>query len=66
MSSPHSRRRVSLAADLELEITELVLLKDNEPSLATLRELHTLGVRIAMDDFGTGYSSHRLPPQLPI
>jgi diguanylate cyclase (GGDEF)-like protein len=44
-------------SNLEVEITELVLLKDNEPSLATLRALHDLGVKIAMDDFGTGYSS---------
>lgn len=44
-------------SNLELEITELVLLKDNEASLATLRALHDLGVKIAMDDFGTGYSS---------
>ena len=40
-----------------MEITELVLVKDNETSVATLSELHNLGVKIAMDDFGTGYSS---------
>jgi EAL domain-containing protein (putative c-di-GMP-specific phosphodiesterase class I) len=42
---------------LELEITESVLLQDNEANLAVLRELRKLGVRIAMDDFGTGYSA---------
>jgi diguanylate cyclase (GGDEF)-like protein len=42
---------------LELEITETVLLEQNEATLATLFQLRELGVRIAMDDFGTGYSS---------
>src|SRR5258708_15377075 len=42
---------------LELEITEAVLLQNNEATLATLHRLRDLGVRIAMDDFGTGYSS---------
>jgi diguanylate cyclase (GGDEF)-like protein len=42
---------------LELEITESVLLKHNDITLATLHQLRALGVRIALDDFGTGYSS---------
>jgi diguanylate cyclase (GGDEF)-like protein/PAS domain S-box-containing protein len=42
---------------VELEITESVLLQDNDVTIATLHQLRRLGVRIAMDDFGTGYSS---------
>tara|TARA_R110002126_G_scaffold291744_1_gene456532 strand:+ start:142306 stop:144138 length:1833 start_codon:yes stop_codon:yes gene_type:complete len=45
------------AKRLELEITEKILLLDNEATLKTLHGLRDLGVRIAMDDFGTGYSS---------
>ena len=42
---------------LELEITESLLLTDNDHTLQTLHRLRAIGVRISMDDFGTGYSS---------
>ncbi len=41
----------------EVEITEGVLIGDFARTVAILRRLKNLGVRIAMDDFGTGYSS---------
>jgi diguanylate cyclase (GGDEF)-like protein len=44
-------------ARLQLEITETVLLQDNEAVLEKLHLLRSYGVRISMDDFGTGYSS---------
>jgi len=47
-----------LAANrLEIEITEAVLIRDDETALAILHQLRGIGVRIALDDFGTGFSS---------
>ena len=45
------------ASRLELEITEAVLIRDDEIALEVLHQLRALGVRIALNDFGTGYSS---------
>ncbi|TWD85784.1 diguanylate cyclase/phosphodiesterase with PAS/PAC sensor(s) [Variovorax beijingensis] len=42
---------------LQLEITESVLLGNDDRNLRTLQQIRQLGVKIAMDDFGTGYSS---------
>jgi diguanylate cyclase (GGDEF)-like protein/PAS domain S-box-containing protein len=42
---------------LELEITESVLIEQPEAVIETLKELKSLGIHISLDDFGTGYSS---------
>ena len=42
---------------LELEITKLVLLRDDASTIATLYRLRSKGVRIALDDFGTAFAS---------
>jgi Amt family ammonium transporter len=42
---------------LKLEITEGAVLDGSDQILATLNELHALGVQLGLDDFGTGYSA---------
>ncbi len=44
-------------SQLELEITEGLLIEDADQAVDILQELRSVGVRIAMDDFGTGFSS---------
>ena len=51
---------------LVLEFTEGVLMQDTEATMATLRDLKALGIRLAIDDFGTGYSSLSYVRQFPI
>jgi diguanylate cyclase (GGDEF)-like protein/PAS domain S-box-containing protein len=54
----HALKRSGLAPHrLELEITETILMHDDEGVRASIHRLRTIGVRIALDDFGTGYSS---------
>ena len=53
-------------AQLELELTERVIMRNAENSVAQMKRLRDLGVSIAIDDFGTGYSSLSYLARLPI
>jgi diguanylate cyclase (GGDEF)-like protein/PAS domain S-box-containing protein len=59
----HERIREVLAqtklkpGQLELEITESLMMQNPERAIVTMREIKHMGVRFALDDFGTGYSS---------
>jgi len=51
---------------LQLELTESEFMGTTEDSLAVLRDLSDIGVRIAIDDFGTGYSNLAYLRRLPV
>jgi len=53
-------------SQLELEVTESVVMQDVNTVIARLNELRSLGISIAIDDFGTGYSSLQYLQQLPL
>jgi diguanylate cyclase (GGDEF)-like protein len=51
-------KQSGLAANqLELELTESILLQDIDAAIKTLHSLKEMGVKLSIDDFGTGYSS---------
>jgi diguanylate cyclase (GGDEF)-like protein/PAS domain S-box-containing protein len=51
---------------LELELTESILIHDIDETLEKLKKLKAFGVRIAIDDFGTGYSSLSYLKSIPL
>ena len=60
-------RETGLAASrLDIEITESAAMQNAEQSLAIMRKLKEMGVRISIDDFGTGYSSLSYLKRFPI
>jgi EAL domain-containing protein (putative c-di-GMP-specific phosphodiesterase class I) len=54
------------AAQLRLEITERLAMRDAVATAATLAALRDLGVQVAIDDFGTGYSSLAYLKRFPV
>lgn len=53
-------------SDLELELTETVMLRQDTRSLSELRALQKSGVRLAFDDFGTGFASFSTLKDFPV
>ncbi|MGD0629296.1 MAG: EAL domain-containing protein [Terracidiphilus sp.] len=53
-------------ANLELELTENILVFSLEDVIAKMIALKSLGVRISLDDFGTGYSSLAYLKRMPL
>jgi diguanylate cyclase (GGDEF)-like protein len=51
---------------LRLEVTETAVMANPALALATLTELHDLGIRLSIDDYGTGYSSMAYLKRLPV
>lgn len=52
--------------DLELEITEGIMMGDAKAALEFLSTMHEMGVQLSIDDFGTGYSSLNYLKNLPV
>jgi diguanylate cyclase (GGDEF)-like protein/PAS domain S-box-containing protein len=52
--------------NLELELTESVLMEDAESAVITLLALKAMGVQLAIDDFGTGFSSFTYLRRFPV
>ena len=51
---------------LEIELTETALIRSYDRSLATLKKINEMGLRVSMDDFGTGYSAFSYLRDIPL
>ena len=51
---------------LTLEVTESVVVKDEEHNIDAMQRLEAIGIRFALDDFGTGYSALAYLRRLPV
>lgn len=53
-------------SQLEIEVTESILIEFMEESIAKLDQLRSFGIKLSLDDFGTGYSSLTYLRRLPV
>jgi diguanylate cyclase (GGDEF)-like protein len=54
------------ASEVELEMTESLAFEDEELFTTRMRQLKSIGVRVAIDDFGTRYTGFNVLKQLPL
>jgi diguanylate cyclase (GGDEF)-like protein/PAS domain S-box-containing protein len=61
-----SRQVQAAGGELDLEITETVIMENLDTNIAKLSAIRKLGVEVAIDDFGTGYASLSYLAMLPV